>query len=273
MTGRASGDGAEAMDVATLVRDDALLDALGRGEPAPEEGDPVAVLLAVWRADVAGDTVVLRVVPGRRSRRRSWVMRLAAGVVAVAAVAAGLGAGSRAAEPGSPLWSLTRLLYPQEAEARIVEEGIARAGASLDAGRVGEAQRHVDQARGELPAIGDTAVADRFRGQLDVLAARIVAARAAATPSATPPASPVPAPVPSAAPPASPSPTGGATRTPATTPPAPATSAPPASGGEAEPEPSPTGGSPLPLPEPEPIPSLLSPLPDVPLLPADDLLG
>lgn len=42
------------LELATLGRDNELLDALGRGGPAPA-GDDLAVLLAAWRDDIAGD--------------------------------------------------------------------------------------------------------------------------------------------------------------------------------------------------------------------------
>lgn len=45
----------EALDLKAISADDALLDALGRGDPAPD-GDGLAGLLAVWRQDLNDDT-------------------------------------------------------------------------------------------------------------------------------------------------------------------------------------------------------------------------
>ncbi|WP_246835676.1 anti-sigma-D factor RsdA, partial [Micromonospora sp. MH33] len=59
MTGRTPGDGDEAMDLGTIARDDVLLDALGRGEPAPD-GDALAGLLAAWRSDLAEEPAGVR---------------------------------------------------------------------------------------------------------------------------------------------------------------------------------------------------------------------
>jgi hypothetical protein len=46
--------GEQHVDLAAIQADDALLDALGRGEPAPD-GDDLAGLLAAWRAELATD--------------------------------------------------------------------------------------------------------------------------------------------------------------------------------------------------------------------------
>src|SRR5204863_2323402 len=43
------------IDLAVLAADDRLLDDLGHGGPAPN-GDPVAALLAAWRADLDDDS-------------------------------------------------------------------------------------------------------------------------------------------------------------------------------------------------------------------------
>ncbi|WP_446215048.1 hypothetical protein [Micromonospora sp. IBHARD004] len=277
--------GEEAMDLEVIARDDLLLDALGRGEEAPADDD-VAAMLAAWHADVAADApepaevrpptptgdggapeppVPLR--PAARSR--PWALRLAAAVVVLLALVSGLAIGSRNAGPSSPLWTLTKLLYPQQAEVRGVEETIARARAALGAGRFDEAQRLVDQARRELTAITDPATVDRLRAQLDALARQLGAARADAVPPATAPVSPAPS-----------APRPGPTESAATRAPAPPPE-PTEPGTGPAPGSSPTGGGDdpvLPLPRlplpPAPSPSLLPPLPGLPLpLPTSGLLG
>ncbi|WP_319460164.1 anti-sigma-D factor RsdA [Micromonospora sp. RTP1Z1] len=285
MSERTPGGGEEAMDLDVIARDDLLLDALARGEDAPTD-DVVAAMLAAWRADVTADApepmgvrppaptgdggvpeppVPLR--PAARSRRsRPWALRLAAAVVAALALVSGLGIGSRNAGPSSPLWSLTKLLYPEHAEVRGVEETIARARAALTAGRFDEAQRLVDRARRELTAITDPAPVERLRGELAALTRQLVAARAVATPQAAPPASAAPSTQRSG-------PTGRATTHAPAAPPGPTK---PGSG--PAPDASPTGGGDprLPLPRlplpPVTGPSLLPPLPALPL-PTTGLLG
>ncbi|MFU8874517.1 hypothetical protein [Micromonospora sp. SL4-19] len=282
MSERTPGNGEEAMDLEVLARDDMLLDALGRGDAAPAD-DELATMLAAWHADLADDAsgpahlrpsapdgdapdsapaVPLR--PATRSRRpRPWALRLAAAAVALLALVSGLSVGSRHAEPGSPLWSLTKLLHPQQAEVRLVERAIAEARAALAAGRLDEAQRLLDRARGQLTKVVDPPTADRLRAELDALSAELAAARAAVTPTAVPATSAPttrptdPAPRPSTA-----------TTAPGTKPAQPET--PPDPSGSPGTERSPL--LPLPqLPLPEPIPSLLSPLPKLPL-PTGDLL-
>ncbi|MGS2618587.1 anti-sigma-D factor RsdA [Micromonospora sp. LZ34] len=177
-------DGAEELDLATIARDDQFLDALGRGEPAPA-GDDLAAMLAAWRADLDDDgEPVLRpavdlppappaprpVTAGRR------VLRLAAAVVLLVAIASGLGVGSRNAGPSSPLWSLTKVLYPEQAQVRSVEDAIDRARAALSAGQPAEAARLIEQARDDLTAVDDPAVATRLRAELDALHRDLLAA-------------------------------------------------------------------------------------------------
>jgi hypothetical protein len=160
---RTPGGGDEAMDLGTISRDDVLLDALGRGAGVPD-ADELAALLAAWRADLTDDPAT-DVSPGAPAVRRArpWTLRLAAAAVALLALVSGLGVGSHRAGPDSPLWSLTRLLYPQQAEVRAVEDSITRARAALDVGRLDDAGRLIDQARRDLAAIDDPATVDRLR--------------------------------------------------------------------------------------------------------------
>jgi hypothetical protein len=77
--------------------DDALLDALGRGGPAPER-DRIAQLLAGWRTALAADTETLRPVPApaRRDRRPSvWLATAAAALLLLAGSAVLTGAPAR----------------------------------------------------------------------------------------------------------------------------------------------------------------------------------
>ncbi|SCF14118.1 hypothetical protein GA0074695_3758 [Micromonospora viridifaciens] len=266
MNVRTPGEGEEALDLEVLARDDMLLDALGRGSAAPADDD-LAVLLAAWRADLAddvpepavlrppapgGDAPAVPLRPPANSRRpRPWALRLAAAGVALLALVSGLGVGSRGAEPGSPLWSLTKLLYPQQAEVRVVERTVAEARAALAAGRHDETRHLLDRARAELTAVTDPSAVDRLRGELDALAAELAVAPTTVAPTAGAP---------------SPAPTGRPTD--ATTRPGADTSAPgpaPSQPGTPPAEPS---GSPSPARSPLlPLPQLPLPLPSSPLLP------
>ncbi|MEU2614733.1 hypothetical protein ABZ570_24585 [Micromonospora sp. NPDC007271] len=269
MRRRTPGGGEEAMDLEVLARDDMLLDALGHGEAAPTDDD-LAVLLAAWRADLAdgapepanlrppapnGDAPAVPLRPaGRSLRPRPWALRLAAAGVALLALVSGLGIGSRSAEPGSPLWSLTKLLYPQQAEVRVVEQTIAEARAALAAGRLDHARQLADQAHGELTAVTDPSAVDRLRGELDALSAELTGTSTTVAQTAAPSS-----PAPTLRPTGSPSRPSAATSAPGPAPSRPGT--PPA-----EPSGSPSRAqSPLlPLPQlPLPLPS--SPLPSSPL--------
>ncbi|MFB9237569.1 hypothetical protein ACFFWC_18770 [Plantactinospora siamensis] len=201
--------------------------------------------------------------PGRagpaRWRRRSAVA-VAAAVVAVSGL--GLAVGSHRAGPTSPLWTLTRLLYPQEAQVRDVEYTLDRAEAALAAGRYGEARGLLDKAAAQLPGLSDRAAAARLAERLAALRRRLPAE----PPVPGSPAGPSAAPRPSAARSAS----GGTPR--ATNPPSAAPHAPPSGRGR-----TPSPGPLLPLPSlpasPGPVPSLLpTQLPKLPL-PTGRLLG
>ncbi|MFI2651286.1 anti-sigma-D factor RsdA [Micromonospora fulviviridis] len=252
MTGRTPGDGDEAMDLGTIARDDVLLDALGRGEPPPD-GDALAGLLAAWRSDLAEEPAGVRPAapdaveeaPARPAvrRPRPWTLRLAAAAVALLALVSGLGISSRDAGPGSPLWSLTRLLHPQQAEVRGIEDTIDRARVALDAGRLDDAEALIAQGRRDLARVEDPAAVARLGAALDVLARDLAAARAVTAPPSAAPAGSAPA---TPAPTAVPSPTVTGTPRPR----------PASSGGSPRPG---TSGSPAPTDSP------LLPLPRLPL--------
>ncbi|MFG3422639.1 anti-sigma-D factor RsdA [Micromonospora sp. NPDC049460] len=271
-----SGDGREELDLATIARDDQLLDALGRGEPGPA-GDDLAAMLAAWRTEVyavdddddrprpaAEDNHALRpavdAAPTRRARPAmlgQGVLRLAAAVIAVVVISTGLGVGSRHAGPTSPLWSLTKLLYPEQADVRLVERTIQRARTAATAGRVDEARALIEEARTELAAIDDPTAVRRLSAELDSLQHALpepVATPAAPSTAASPPA-----------------PTGDGGPT---TPTRPAPSQPEKPTPDGSPAPGlvvPLPGLPTLRPDPGP-PTRLPPLPELPL-PTGRILG
>ncbi|NYF59251.1 anti-sigma-D factor RsdA [Micromonospora purpureochromogenes] len=287
MTGH-EPDSGEQLDLGTVTRDDLLLDALGRGDEGTD-GDDLAAMLAAWRADVTADvdetgrssglpavgteadqragsdlpTGPVRVGGARSRRPRPWALRLAAAVAAVLMLATGLGVGSRSAGPESPLWALTKVLHPEQAAVRTVEDIIARARDAVAAGRLDEARRLVDQAQRELTSVTDPADATRLRAEIDAVLRDLAAPSCPTWPRCATPAAPT-GPTSTPLGPTAANPPGTAAPGPATT----APTRPPA-----QPAPEPTAGSNLlplpPLPRlplsPAPSPSLLPPLPGLPL--------
>ncbi|MFI7606264.1 hypothetical protein ACIBTV_14170 [Micromonospora sp. NPDC049366] len=251
-------DGGDELDLATIARDDQLLDALGRAEPAPADDD-VAAVLAAWRADLEGDDEqrLLRAATqppapataaGPRPVSRG-VLRLAAAVVAVLTLATGLGVGSRAADPTSPLWSLTRVLHPEQAQVRGVEHDIARARAAVTAGRPDEARDLIARARRDLAEVADPTTAARLRADLDEVDRLLAALVSASTASPAAPTDGAP---------------GAATPGAPTDGPVPGGSAPAPDPAPATPAPAPTSNAPG-------LPDLLPSLP--PLLPGPSRTG
>src|SRR5690348_9053894 len=137
-----------------LAPDDELLDALGHGDQ-PAEDDELALMLAAWREDVVDPdgyerarTPLRAAVPAsdpelpaprsarpaiaaphtRGRRRPSRKVRLAVAAAAAVAIAVGGTAAAAAISgPGSPLWSITQVLYPQRADRLAAEDSLAQA--------------------------------------------------------------------------------------------------------------------------------------------------
>jgi len=142
-------------DLSQITADDALLDALGRGEPAPD-GDELAGLLHAWRADLdthldAGQPLVGELLEADTNRPielkpRRRPSRLLTGIAAAILVFGGLAAGASRAGPDSPLWPLTKVMYPEQADTRSAERAISEARAALAANRLDEANHQLDVA-------------------------------------------------------------------------------------------------------------------------------
>jgi hypothetical protein len=165
-------------DLAAVAADDALLDALGRGDAAPDD-DELAGLLAAWRSDLDADLPQLdlptlddlpeettQVLPPRR-RRTGRLTKLLTGVAAALLLLAGIAVGVGQAGPDSPLWPLTRVMYPQQADVRAAQHAIAQARAAAQAGRVDEARRHLDEATALVDRIRDQSAASRLRDEIE----------------------------------------------------------------------------------------------------------
>jgi hypothetical protein len=268
-------------DLSQITADDALLDALGRGEPAPD-GDALAGLLRAWRADLdtdldahldAGQPLVGELLEAETNRPielkpRRRPSRLLTGIAAAILVFGGLAAGASRAGPDSPLWPLTKVMYPEQADTRSAERAISEARAALAANRLDEANHQLNVATTLVGRLQNSDDKKRLADQITQLR-QLIAARVAPSAGPTPSATPVPG--------GTPDTPNGPTQQPA--PPQAPGPQPTGDGGGGNnnplPVPLPTGGGGLPLPS---LPGLPTPsLPGLPLptikVPIPPLLG
>jgi len=198
------------VDLGAVARDDALLDALGRGaELSPD--DEFAAMLASWRTDlspdapiadseaaddeVTGPPLVRKPAHGRLSR---VVLAAAAAVLALAgtvAVAAGR------AQPGSRLWPITTVVYAERADSLVAAQdarsAIAKAREAVTAGRYAEADRLLDQATTLAGKVHDTGTRQQLLDEVAEVRALLPAGTPTATTSRAPSANATPTPSPS----------------------------------------------------------------------------
>lgn len=172
----------EPVDVVQVRADDALIAALARADD-PQVDDPIderlAGLLRNWRddvhseperplVDVAAAHQALAAAPRPRRRQNPigpWAT--AAAVLVIAFV--GMGLAAKGAEPGDPLWNVTKVLYSEKAKsveaAMSVRGKLEQATEALQSGRVNEAEKALREAQSKLPAIaaedGQQALASR----------------------------------------------------------------------------------------------------------------
>jgi hypothetical protein len=205
-------------DLARLNADTMLLDALGRGEPAPD-GDTVAAMLAAWRADLDERRVPLltdsavKGTPPNAGRRFRWAV--AAAVAAVLLAGGGLVVAAGHATPGSPLWPITRVMYHDRAAVAAVEDAISRARQAAAEGHYDDARRLLDEAAALVGRVRDPKQAQRLRAEIESVRATLPVPGAPApdrtgAPGATQPSQPggsAPTPGPTPAP--GPNATGG----------------------------------------------------------------
>jgi hypothetical protein len=248
MTDEPLTSGERPTDLADMVADTLLLDALGSGGTVPAT-DRVAWMLAAWREDIAagldeltaqplpvGTAVVAQseaepagehtellpvvalpepapvVVPpshvsadvepvtpddeavdalvgadprdGRRSRRAvKWTLGSAAALL-VAGTGIVIGAGQ--ATPGSPLWPITRVMYPEQADAAAAEHTLALARLAAADGRYDEARRLLKRAGTLVGRVDDPSRARRLREEMATVTGMLPQGAAVTAPSATP---------------------------------------------------------------------------------------
>lgn len=243
----------ERVTLDAVERDDRALDALaGLGDPADARtDDPTLRLLAAWHADLSADDPVPaydveepatvraaapdisrtrrrtagsvepdRTRPGkRRGRRRGSRLALATGVAVLATTGfAGVAMAAGGATPGSPLFSLTKVIYPDRASVRehqaAAAHDLASARKAAAEGRDDDARRYLDDAdrhSREMPSSDADAVrrdADDVRRSLGPSPSTDAAG---GNDNIAPPSSGQPSP---STEPGSPSPSGGASEQP-----------------------------------------------------------
>ena len=266
----------EPFDLDVIRADEALLDALGRGESV-EQSDSLATLLTAWRADLVAEpaqtspvrpaqpvlaTAQAEAMVGNAQRkaaqphvRTSRKARIAVAAAVIAAVAGGTAAAAATATPGSPLWSISQVIYPARADRVAAEDALAQARRAIDNRNFDRARQELDQAEALISRVHDPRQAARLRVELQEVLQRLLSVTAPSVPPPTSTAAPVPlpssSPAPSARPPATPgAPTGG---------PEPLLPSPLLPGQRSHSNPTPTGTGLLPtIP---PLPSLLPTLP------------
>lgn len=220
----------EPLDLDVIRGDDALLDALGRGEPAVSD-DRIDTLLAAWRAELAAEPAQVSTIrsahpgvegiateptigtpqrqKGSRERRMTRRARIAAAAAAIAALAGGTAAAAATATPGSPLWSISQAIYPERADRIAAEDALAQARRAVDNGNFDRARRALAQADQLISRVHDPRQAARLRGELEQIQQLLASAAAPGGPLPT--TTPGPALVPSSSPgvPAQPPPASG----------------------------------------------------------------
>jgi hypothetical protein len=198
----------EPLGMAMIQADELLLEALGRGEPAGTD-DETATLLASWRSDLASDmpkvsTVQIanastaptapvsgrgirphRQIPTpRRSARASLGARIAVAAAIVGALAGGATVAAANANPGSPLWPITQVMYPARADRVAAENALEQARRAVIDRRFDEAARQLDRAAELISRINDPQLAAQLRAKLQHIRQLLA--------SATTPGSPLP---------------------------------------------------------------------------------
>lgn len=227
---------AEPIDMKQVRSDDAFVEALANAN-RHSEADPLdermASLLLSWRDDVnshaAGQLVDLetaaaavRNAPRPRGKQVFGPLAAAAAVLVIAFTGVGLVA--RDAEPGNPLFGVTKVLYSEKARsveaAAAVRTKLEMASNALASGQVDEAESAIEQARQQLPVVQPEDGQDDLEAraeELDAELRQLTPSNTAPPATSAPGSTATPTPTPSQ-PAATPPPPASATTT-TTTPP------------------------------------------------------
>lgn len=159
----------------TQRKDDRLLDRLGRGEPGDPAGDEVEAMLAGWRRSfpAAGppDAHLLAAVTATETRQARRMVRASLGVAAsVVLVCGGVAVAAAYAEPDSPLWPVTTLVYGNVAESRLALDGanhaVSDARTAAGQGRYPDAARLLATADALAAKVDEPGAAQRLRSDI-----------------------------------------------------------------------------------------------------------
>jgi hypothetical protein len=154
----------EPLDLVAVQADDELINALAAGMTVSAPGyggydadDKVVAMLAAWKAEVDADpipelvdldTAVAAVESGsvkRPSSRRRHLIPLAGAAALLVFSIAGVSIGAQDADPGSPLFGVTQVLYKDAASSKLaaveVKQRIEQVNAKLERGDTAGAQQ------------------------------------------------------------------------------------------------------------------------------------
>jgi hypothetical protein len=154
--------------------DPAVLPLAGGLAGAPPGGTAPALADLTASADLTAAVVPLTAWSGRRRAGLGTAMVRAAVAAAVIAVAVTGGlVGAERAQPGSPLWGLSRLVDPDRAASlearRVVADSLLQVERDIAAGRFDLARQHLARARQMLPRVRDIDGRQQFDGRIAVL--------------------------------------------------------------------------------------------------------
>jgi hypothetical protein len=220
----------EPFDLDVIRADEALLDALGRGESV-EQSDSLGTLLTAWRADlvaeppqtspirpaqpvVAGAPAEAMLGNARRGATQPHVRisrraRVAVAAAVIVAIAGGTAAAAATATPGSPLWSISQVIYPARADRIAAEDALAQARRAIDNRNFERARQALDQAEALISRVHDPRQAARLRIELQEVTQRLISATAPSVPPPTAAPIPLPSSSPARPPATAGAPTGG----------------------------------------------------------------
>jgi hypothetical protein len=194
----------EPVDVVQVRADDALIAALISTDDLQID-DPIderlVGLLRSWREDVHAEperplvdlaTATAALASAQRAPRRRQnpfgPLATAAAVLVIAFI--GLGLAARGAEPGDPLWGVTKVLYTEKAKsieaAVTVRTKLDQASKALESGNVPAAMTALQEAKQKLPVVA----AEDGRQELQELATQTEQLIDLSTPNTPPPTTP-----------------------------------------------------------------------------------
>lgn len=178
----------EPFDVVAVQADDELLNALAAGFGAPagrsgspgiDGGDQVAAMLAAWKADVDAapmpqidlDAAVGAVLEGRRTAQRPsgrlrHLVPLASAAALIVVAITGVSVAAHDSRPGDALFSVSKVLYAEEAASyealATIDQSRARAKQALAVGDKAAAEAAVAEAE----AAAGTVLAEHGQGEV-----------------------------------------------------------------------------------------------------------